>query len=290
MIKTSLLASPQPGLVDAMPPRVAGAASARLPAMAWLLALAAALWPHWIWAFRRLADGSDDPLGLVALVVLCCLIVRLAPDLRRTLSPRWCAFAAIATIAATFAQLSAAPALFGLMCAAIAFSAALCAFLPHRVPKLPLIGLALLALPLIASLQFYAGYPLRLATTEISRWLLVAAGETVARSGTALWLAGRLVIVDAPCSGVQMVWMAYFCACTQAGWSGLRDRLFLRRLAGVGAIVLAGNVLRNSVLVLLEARSAPVSEALHEGAGLLVLAGVCAAVLRLVRGGGDASR
>jgi len=45
-------------------------------------AFAIALWPHWRWAAARLADGSDDPLGLAALAVLAVAIARLAPRLR----------------------------------------------------------------------------------------------------------------------------------------------------------------------------------------------------------------
>jgi exosortase/archaeosortase family protein len=159
-----------------------------------------------------------------------------------------------------------------------------------QTPRLALAGLALLAMPVIASLQFYAGFPLRIATAELSTRLLQAFDFAVQRSGTAMWVGDKLVIVDAPCSGVQMVWMAYFCACALGWWRQLPDRLLLRRLAGVGAIVLAGNVVRNSVLVALEASATPPGPVLHEAVGLIVLAAVCAAVLRLVRGARDATR
>ena len=85
---------------------------------------------------------------------------------------------------------------------------------------------------------------------------------------------GRLVIVDAPCSGVQMAWMAYFTACATALIAGLGDGRFARRLPGIGLVVLAGNVVRNTVLVCAEARGVATS-ALHEGVGLAVL-GRCA--------------
>ena len=62
----------------------------------------------------------------------------------------------------------------------------------------------------------------------------------------------------------------------------------MRRLPWVGVLVLCGNVLRNSVLVALEARLASVPEAVHQGVGLAVLALVCAAVVALMRGGSDA--
>jgi exosortase/archaeosortase family protein len=261
----------------------------RIVALGWLGIAALTLWPHWLWAARRLADGSDDPLGLAALAVLAVALWQLVPKLESAVAPRRALTVALGVVGATAAHLAGAPALAALALAVLAFMALLLAFVPVRTPRLALVGLALLAMPVLASMQFYAGYPLRVATAEVSAWVLQAGGLTVERSGTALWVAGRLVIVDAPCSGVQMVWLAYFCACTAAWFGRLPDRVFVRRLAGVGAIVLAGNVVRNSVLVALEAGSAAPGPALHEAVGLIVLASVCAAVLVLAAGGRDAA-
>ncbi len=146
---------------------------------------------------------------------------------------------------------------------------------------LPVAGLAVLALPLLSSLQFYAGYPLRVVTAEASRWLL-APGFDVAREGTSLMVDGRLVIVDAPCSGVQMVWLGYFTACAVALWARRSDRAFLRRLPMVGLLVLAGNIVRNSVLIAFEGAGHPLAAWAHNALGLVVLAVVCAAIARLM--------
>lgn len=251
-----------------------------------LLALATfalALWPHWRWAAARLADGSDDPLGLAALAVLALAFARFAPRLRAEPQPGWLAVAVLLTSCATVLGLFA-PALLAALLAALAFAAALAAFAPPGTPVLPLAGLATLALPVVSSLQFYAGYPLRVVTAEASRWLLGAAGFDASREGSAMLVDGRLVIVDAPCSGVQMVWMAWFCACAIACWRGLPDRVFAKRLAFVGAIVLAGNVVRNTLLVGLEARGSAPAPWLHEAIGMVVLGLVCAAVAGLVAG------
>ena len=246
-----------------------------------LAAFAAALWPHWRWAAARLADGSDDPLGLAALVVLLAFVVRVAPRLRNEPAPAWLATAVLLTSLATGLGLFA-PALVAALVAALAFAAALAAFVPVGTPILPLAGLAALALPVVSSLQFYAGFPLRVVTAEASTALLNGFGFVASREGSAMLVDGRLIVVDAPCSGVQMVWMAWFCACSVACWRGLPDRAFAKRLAVVGAIVLAGNIVRNSVLVGLEARGTSPSAGLHEAIGLVVLAVVCAAVAWLV--------
>ena len=224
---------------DAFPP---SKVAADLPPAEWrrslrpllcLAAFALALWPHWRWAAMRLGDGSDDPLGLAALAVLAVAIARLAPRLRAEPAPGWLALAVLLTALATVLGLIA-PALLAAVLAALAFAAALAAFAPAGTPVLPLAGLATLALPVVSSLQFYAGYPLRLVTAEASRWLLGLAGFDASREGSAMLVDGRLVIVDAPCSGVQMVWMAWFCACcrrllARPAGPGLRPAAGLRR-------------------------------------------------------------
>jgi exosortase/archaeosortase family protein len=251
----------------------------------WLGLQALALWPHGLWIVRRIQDGSDEPLGLAALAMLAIALWRAAPRLRIAPHTGWLAAAAVLTAAANLALFVLPPLVCGLV-AALACAAGLLAWLRPEVPRLPLVGLLLLALPLVASLQYYGGYPLRVLTAQLSAWALQLAGIVAERSGAAMTVRGQLVIVDAPCSGVQMVWMAYFCACAVAALVSLRDRDLLRRLPLVGALVLVGNVLRNTVLVALESRPQGLDATLHEAIGIAALVLVCSAVVVLVRSGG----
>ena len=257
---------------------------AYLSPLGWLVLQALALWPHGAWLARRVQDGSDEPLGLAALALLALLLAVLAPRLRVAPHTGWLAGAVALTLAAG-AGLFVAPPLASALLAALALACALAAWLPREAPRAPLAGLLVLALPLVASLQYYAGFPLRVLTAQASAWLLQLAGLTAERLGTALLVDGRQVIVDAPCSGVQMAWLGYFAACGVAALTGRRDASFLRRLPFVGALVLAGNVLRNSLLVALEARPQGLDATLHEVLGLAVLVLVIAAVAALMRGG-----
>jgi exosortase/archaeosortase family protein len=247
----------------------------------WLALHAAALWPHGLWAAHRLADGSDDPLGLAAIAALVLWLARATPTLRVQPQMGWLAMAAALTAAATAAWWLAPP-LPAALLAALALAAHLVAWLPQGVARAPLAGLALLALPLVASLQFYVGYPLRVFTAAFSAWLLQAIGMAAKRSGAALTVNGQLVLVDAPCSGVQMAWLAYFAACAVAAFVGLREAAFLRRLPVVGLLVLTGNVLRNSLLVGLEARPLGLSSAWHEAIGIAMLMTVVGLTVRLM--------
>lgn len=253
-----------------------GIAVDRLPAGAWIALQALALLPAWVWMARRLADGADDPLGLLALAALATLVGVHRKALRASPALGWLAAAAALTLAATLLRGTLAPLLASLL-AVLALAAALLAFLPRRIAATPVLLLAVLALPLLSSLQFYAGYPLRVLTAEASHWLL-APFFTVWREGSTLSVDGRLVIVDAPCSGVQMAWLGYFTAAATALWAGLADRGVLARLPCVGLTVLAGNVLRNTLLVAAEGAGRPLPAWGHEALGLVVLGAVCAAV------------
>lgn len=249
----------------------------RWPAPVWLSLQALALVPTWVWMARRLGDGSDDPLGLLAIGALAWLAWQKRHALRASPRLGWLALAMVGTLAATVAGVAALPPLAAGLIATLSVAAALLAFLPSSVAALPVVGLAVLALPLLSSLQFYAGYPLRVVTAEASRWLL-APGFSVLREGSSLLVDGHLVIVDAPCSGVQMVWLGYFSACVVALWSRSSDRSLFNRLPLVGALVLSGNIARNAVLVAFEGAGQPLAPWAHQTLGLTVLALVCGGI------------
>jgi exosortase/archaeosortase family protein len=242
----------------------------------------AALTPTWVWMAQRMRDGSDDPLGALALAALMVVVWQVRGQLRAAPRLGWLALATGGTLLAAMVRtglgaVPSAPPLAAGLVAVLALACALLAFLPRRIAAWPIVGLAVLALPLLSSLQFYAGYPLRVVTAEASRWLLAPA-FTVLREGTTLLVDGRQVIVDAPCSGVQMVWLGYFTACVVALWAQRSERAFLARLPVVGLLVLGGNILRNAVLVAFEGAGAPLGTWAHGAFGLVVLAGVCGGI------------
>lgn len=281
-LSLAALAQARPRLVDA------GIRIDRAPALGWLGLQLVALTPTWVWMAARMSDGSDDPLGLMALAALALLVWHVRDALRASPRLGWLATATVATSMATLLRwgpgpLPALPPLACGLLAVLALACGLLAFLPRRVASSPVVGLAVLALPLLSSLQFYAGYPLRVLTAEASRWLLMP-GFTVSREGSTLLVDGRLVIVDAPCSGVQMVWLGYYTACVVALWARRDDRGFLTRLPVVGLLVLAGNIVRNSLLVALEGAGLAPAEWMHQALGLVLLAAVCGGIARVMAG------
>lgn len=232
----------------------------------WLALLAVALWPTWWWMSQRMVDGSDDPLGMLALAALGALLWQ--HRLRLRAAPRL-GFQAVALAGAvlTTALHAQLPDLLVALVGLLSLAAGLLAFLPAQVATVPVLGLSVLSLPLLASLQFYAGFPLRVVTAEASSWLLSAA-YAVERGGSSLVVDGQLIIVDAPCSGVQMAWLGYFTACTVALAVGRNNRSFLLRLPIVSLLVLVG----------FQASGSPLPGWGHEAVGLVVLALVCAGI------------
>jgi exosortase/archaeosortase family protein len=241
-----------------------------LPPPAWLLAgLVAALWPHWAYTARRLVDGSDEPWGVLALVTALVLLVR---DRAGLAVPTRGALVASATLAMVAA---AAQLLLPDLAAAAIAMLALGLFLVHALPgrpATPIVALLLLALPVIASLQFYLGYPLRTLAAHATAPLLGVAGLDVSAAGASLLYQGTTVLIDAPCAGIGMLWIGSY---TAALLSYLARAGAARTALNAGAaalLVLVANVVRNAALFFPEAGLVRWPAWTHEAIGLATLA------------------
>jgi hypothetical protein len=73
-------------------------------------------------------------------------------------------------------------------------------------------SLLLLSLPSVASLEFFLGYPLRVLVGEATAFLLQMQGLDVWREGVCLHFGEKLIWIDAPCSGIKMLWFGLFLA------------------------------------------------------------------------------
>jgi len=163
----------------------------------------------------------------------------------------------LATIAILLAAYAASYAFLpAIMRAALAIAATLfclhVAVLTGR-PPVAFWGLVALALPVLPSLQFTLGYPMRIVSAALSVAALQAQGLVVARQGTFLVWRGEMVQFDAPCSGVNMLWAGLLL--TLMGCVLLRlsaPRVVLAVALSV-TLAIAGNALRASSLFYLEA-------------------------------------
>ena len=233
--------------------------------------VAVATWEAWRWYFGRVAATLDDALALIVVVLVVAMAgahrPRGAPVARLPL-------AALALLLASYAtsRLVAPPiARAGLAVALTLFCLHVAVF--RRRPPPALWGLSALALPILPSLQFVLGYPLRVAGAALTVGRLNAHGLAVERQGTFLVWQRATVQLDAPCSGVSMLWVGLLftlLACTLLELGAVKTIL-----AAVASVVLAiaGNVLRTASLFYVETGfTAQVPGWWHEAIGLAAFA------------------
>jgi exosortase/archaeosortase family protein len=223
------------------------------------------LWPIMLWTARRSRDGSDEPWGLVALAAL--LVV--AALSRKRAARQSSAAAPVATLAYALCLLRFAP----LPCAVIglfALALSLSRYLQGRALSFGILGLCWLSVPLLASLDFYLGYPLRWVTAEAATWLLHCSGFAVQRSGVSLVVDGAEIAVDPACSGIRMLWGTGLlislldCLRPLPLWRSLRNASL------VFALLLLANTWRVAALFYLESGRIKGPHWLHDATGVAV--------------------
>lgn len=228
-------------------------------------ALLLAGWPVLRWYALRLDDGSDEPHGLAALAAALCFAPWAA--WRETLSPRRHRLLALALLVycVTF-PFTPPPARSLLFVAMLGLAAA------PRGYAFAWTTLLALSLPIVATLQFYLGYPLRVLTATLCASLLALGGLRVEASGTTLAWAGERVIVDTPCSGLRMLWTGLVFAAVLACHHRLDTRGAFALFRYAALTVFAANTLRAAAVFCLETRLWPDPPWAHESAGLALFA------------------
>ncbi len=216
-------------------------------------------------------DGSDEPWGVLAFVVAVVFCVLGYGE--RMSSWRYL-LAAVFLVVTVLAGAFLTPLIQSLF-----VFLALAALVVDRRCWVGHVGLFVLALPLISSLQFYGGFPLRWLIGKLSVSVLNLFGWGVEAQGTVMHWRGEMIVIDAPCSGVQMLWSSAFLACVLICIQkpNFRGSLLLLQVASVSAFI--GNVLRNVLLFFLESGIVGLGEWAHDGIGLGVFALVLAVIV-----------
>jgi len=156
-------------------------------------------------------------------------------------------------------------------------------------PPIAFWGLVALAFPVLPSLHFMLGYPMRIVSAAITVGLLQLHGLGIERQGTFLVWGEEMIEFDAPCSGVNMLWAGLLL--TLMGCVLLRLGV-LKVMAAVAlsvVIVISGNVLRAASLFYVEAGLVPQPSGWwHDGIGIVAFCLSAAAIhwtlTRLQRG------
>jgi len=226
----------------------------------------AATWDAWRWYAQRVWDSPEESASLVLTIVfLGALGVarRRSEAMPVPLIPVALLLAAFATSYVVLPPIARA----AIAVAATLYCCHLAAF--KERPPVAFWGLVALALPVVPSLQFMLGYPMRLVSAALTVGLLQAHGLSVARQGTFLVWRDELIQFDAPCSGVSMLWAGLLL--TLMGCMLFRFGVIKVMIAVTLSLVLAitCNVLRATSLFYVEAGLLPQAQAWwHEGIGI----------------------
>lgn len=167
--------------------------------------------------------------------------------------------------------------------ALVEIGALVAAMLWCALPRLrwPMLALALLALPILPTLDVLTAYPLRRVSAALTVALLRLNGVGVGLEGVALQWHGRELLFDGPCSGVRMLWATLVLASLLGLMRHAGPAAFAAILAAAVGVAIVGNALRAASLFYLEEGfvTLPGGAALHEIVGIAAFALVAAAAL-----------
>ncbi|HYG48811.1 MAG TPA: archaeosortase/exosortase family protein [Allosphingosinicella sp.] len=222
---------------------------ARLDPRAAMILVPALFWDAWRLLAGRFGDGlSALPLALVGLAVALPAIRRIAageaePVPLVPLSVALTLYVAASVWGPVLAVAAVAVVATALLCRQVAGAS---------LPWAPLAGLALLALPVLPSLDFYLAYPMRLAGAGLAAALLRLNGLAVSVDGVALSWNGSLLLFDAACSGIRMLWASLLLVSGIALAAGFGPWRYARAAALAIALAIGGNAVRAASLFYVE--------------------------------------
>lgn len=233
------------------------------------------------WYISRIGDGSDEPMGLLALGSALVLIAFRRRELQSTSLTCWVGAGSV------LGSVLAAPVIPAMIQAALfILGTGLIAGL--RKHHLGIFGLLFLSLPVIASLQFYFGYPLRIVAATIASAGLKLFNVDVVQTGTAINWQGQSIMVDPPCAGLNMLWTITLICLSLAAWNRLGiGRTAVMALVSVLAAIIA-NSLRVFLLFFKESGILNLPDWTHPGIGLVVFAPLVWLVLKFIKFRGTA--
>ncbi len=238
-----------------------------------------ALWPNWRWYTMRIHDGSDEPWGILALFSVVYMVFRernnFSADAPKLLLPNL-------LFVVYLASYPWAPPLVRAAVGVTIIGYTLSQCLGNRTMNLALLGLLGLSLPIISSLQFYLGYPLRLICTQLTAPLLQLGGVFVVAQGAVLHRDEQMVVFDAPCSGIHMLWTGAYLVCILSFLYRLSNRQTSLAFAFALLIIIAANVLRGASLFYLEVYPRLLPSWGHIAVGMIVFAIAVVGIERMI--------
>ena len=235
--------------------------------------VALACWDAWRWYAQRISATPEETVSLAAAVALIAVLAVMRGRATGVCARRTLPLvpAVFLLVAYAFSHLLTPPIV---RCAIAVMAVLWCGYVAATDERPPLAfwGLAALSLPVLPSLQFTLGFPMRVASAAMTVGLLRLQGLAVERQGTLLAFDGRSVQFDAPCSGVAMLWVAVLATLMAATVHRLACVQLIAALSLALVATIAGNVLRTASLFYLETELIRGPAWWHEAIGMAAFA------------------
>lgn len=245
-----------------------------------LLGQLLAFWSVWRWYWLRLGNSSDEIIGLIPIIIIAFFCFKF--ESRNGANNKVLILAIITTsiFAITYSFLPP------MLRAVIAVTSLTLTISIWRFGKLFHVGiwtLFLLSLPIISSLQFYLGYPMRIIVGEATTLLLKINGLNVFREGVGIHFGEKLIWIDAPCSGIKMLWTGILLSAILVIIYRLNLAKSLIALAISTVIIFIGNIFRAVSLFYLEAEIIKMPEFTHSAIGVICFVLTCVGIVVLMQ-------
>lgn len=247
-----------------------------------LLLQIAGFWSVWQWIAARFATSVDAGWEILPLLSIL-LFSWFAPQRRHSdISSAGFITAAIFLIAYAVSFTFAPPMIRGVF-AIISVTFILSSWRFGVFFHFGIFVLFLLSLPLTDSLNFFLGYPMRVVVSEVVEFLLSLQGLDVYREGVCLHFGEKLIWIDAPCSGIKMLWFGTFLATFLSCFFKLGTFRLVVVLALTFTAIMFGNILRASALFYIESGLIDSPEWMHSAVGVIAFAFTSLAIVFIVK-------
>jgi exosortase/archaeosortase family protein len=246
-----------------------------------ILFQSAAFWSVWRWYILRLSTSNDETFGVLALIAIIALSFKKRAEISAVSNLNFI-FISIIIYAVSFPFL---PPLLRAVAAVTSLTFTISGWRFGKKFHFGIWSLFLLSLPIIASLQFYLGFPMRILIGEATVILLKLNGLTIFREGVCLYFGKQTIWIDAPCSGVKMLWTGMFLASILVVIYNFNARKIILAFTAAFGIIIFGNIFRATGLFYLEAEIIKMPNLGHEAIGvsafILTCIGIVAVILKI---------
>ena len=233
----------------------------------------------WRWYLTRAVYSWDQPWGLLAFLAALVFVSASRQPLPAAERSLFVPALLVLVYAATFLFL---PPLARATIAFTALAATLSSLRFGKTFHAGLFGLFYLSLPAIPTLQFFGGYPLRLLFAGLTAPILRIGGFAVVIEGTCLNWGGKLIWIDAPCSGIKMLWVGMFLTFVLLCLYELPAIKMLLLLLLAFLVIIVSNVFRAVALFYLETGVLSMPSWGHQYAGVVAFVLEAASIISIM--------